>query len=208
MGSTDGYQLEGSLLEACSCQVLCPCWIGEDPDHGDCQSFNAYHFDRGMIGGVDVSGLSLVNVCYIPGNVLTPASWRVAMYIDERASDEQFEAIRAMFAGERGGPLADLAGLIGEVVAVERAPIVHETKGGKGVLKIGDFVSSEMQPYTGPDGTTTTLRDSIFSTVPGSPAYVAKAETFRVDIPEHGMQWSYEGTNAIQSDWTIDYSGD
>ena len=57
-----------------------------------------------------------------------------------------------------------------------------------------------MGPYTGPDGTTTTLRDSIFSTVPGSPAYVGKASRYAVDLPEHGMQWVYEGRNAIQAD--------
>ena len=44
-----GYELEGTLLEACSCGVLCPCWIGEDPDHGTCESINAYRFDRGTI---------------------------------------------------------------------------------------------------------------------------------------------------------------
>lgn len=25
------YQLEGSLLEFCDCNAICPCWIGEDP---------------------------------------------------------------------------------------------------------------------------------------------------------------------------------
>src|SRR4051812_25906046 len=49
------YELEGTLLEACSCGVLCPCWIGEDPDGGACDAFNAYHFDRGTIRGIDVS---------------------------------------------------------------------------------------------------------------------------------------------------------
>src|SRR5215211_8162646 len=72
---TAGYQLTGSLLEACSCEVLCPCWIGEDPDHGTCEAFNAYHFDSGTIGGVDVSGLSFVSVHRIPGNVLA-GNWR------------------------------------------------------------------------------------------------------------------------------------
>src|SRR3979411_2102191 len=42
-----GYLLEGTLLEACSCGVLCPCWIGDDPDGGQCFAFNAYHFDKG-----------------------------------------------------------------------------------------------------------------------------------------------------------------
>jgi hypothetical protein len=206
-GNGNGYELEGTLLEACSCGVLCPCWIGEDPDHGTCESINAYRFDRGTIGGVDVSGLAMVNVCLIPGNVLTPGSWKVAMYIDERADDEQFEAIRQLFAGELGGPLADIAGLIGEVITVERAPIVHETRDGGGTLEAGDFVSSAMHPYKGPDGTTTTLRDSIFSTVPGSPAYVAVADHFRVDLPEHGMQWSFEGRNAIQAEWNMSHAG-
>lgn len=26
------YDLEGSLLEFCDCNAICPCWIGEDPD--------------------------------------------------------------------------------------------------------------------------------------------------------------------------------
>lgn len=200
-----GYQLEGSLLEACSCEVLCPCWIGEDPDHGTCESFIAYHFDSGTIRGVDVSGLSFVTVHRIPGNVLA-GNWRAVWYISEEASDEQFEAVRDAFAGELGGPLADLAGLFGDVLDVKRAPIAHETRHGRGTLRIGDVVSGEMRPYTDPDGSRiTTLRDSLFSTVPGSPAYVAKADHLRTELPEYDLVWSYEGRNAIQSDWKLAY---
>ncbi len=49
------YHLEGRLLEVCDCRVLCPCWIGEDPDNGTCNSVLAYHFDAGTIDGVDVA---------------------------------------------------------------------------------------------------------------------------------------------------------
>jgi hypothetical protein len=204
---TAGYQVTGSLLEACSCEVLCPCWIGEDPDHGTCEAFNAYHFDSGTIRGVDVSGLSFVTVHRIPGNVLA-GSWRAAWYISAEASDEQFDAIHDAFAGRLGGPLADLAGLFGEVIAVERAPIIHETRDGKGTLRIGDFVYGEMEPYRSPDGQSiTTLRDSLFSTVPGSPAYVAKAKRNRADLPQHDFVWDFEGRNAIQADWKLDYAG-
>ena len=199
------YDLEGTLLEACSCEVLCPCWIGEDPDLGYCHSFNAYHFERGTIRGVDVSDLSLVVVCIIPGNVLAPASWRVVQFIDERADDEQHAAILDAYQGRLGGPLADLAGLTGEVLAVRQAPILHETAQGKGRLQVGEVVTADMEPYRSFDGTITTLRDSLFSTVPGSPAYVAKAQSHRVDLPEFGMVWSFEGRNAIQSDYHITY---
>jgi hypothetical protein len=202
------YHLEGTMLEACSCNVLCPCWIGEDPDNGDCDSFNAYKFVKGSIRGVDVSGLSMVNVVHIPGNVLTPSSWTRVIFVDERATDEQFEAIVDAYQGKLGGPLADLAGLVKENLAAERAPITHEIHDGRGTLKVGDFLESEMHPYTGPDGTTTTLRDSLFSTVPGSPAYVGVADSQRVDLPEHGMQWSFEKRNAIQADYRMTYTGE
>jgi len=202
-----GYQLEGSLLEVCSCDVLCPCWIGEDPDQGTCDSVVAYHFDKGSINGVDVSGLTLVGVVNIPGNILE-GNWRQLVYLDEDASDEQAEAIFDAFTGKLGGPLADLAQLVGERVGVERAPIKHEIVDGSGTLTVGDKVQAAMHPYTGPDGTTTTLNNSIFSTVPGSPAYVAVADSQKIDIPEHGYQWAYEKKNAIQSDWKLDYTAD
>jgi hypothetical protein len=198
------YDLEGTLLEACSCEVLCPCWIGEDPDHGTCDSINAYYLERGTISGVDVSGHSCVLVNQIPGNVLTPKSWRVVMFVDDAATAEQRDAIVAAFTGKLGGPLADVAGLYGEIVDVATAPIVHEVGAGRGVLRIGEVVAADMHPYIGADGATvTTLRDSVFSTVPGSPAYVAKADRQRVDLPQYGMVWSFEGRNAIQADWKI-----
>ena len=46
------YSLEGRLLEVCDCGVLCPCWIGEDPDNGSCDSALAYRIDRGVIEGI------------------------------------------------------------------------------------------------------------------------------------------------------------
>jgi hypothetical protein len=202
-----GYQMEGSLLEVCSCNVLCPCWIGEDPDQGTCDAVIAYHFDKGTIRGVDVSGLSLVGVAHIPGNVLE-GNWRELVFVDDKASDEQMDAILDAFTGKLGGPLADLAELVGEVVGVERASITHEIVDGAGTLKVGDKVDCAMHPYTGPDGSITTLNNSVFSTVPGSPAYVAVADSEKIDIPEHGYQWSYEKKNAIQSDWKIDFQGD
>jgi hypothetical protein len=202
------YAIEGKLLEACSCGGLCPCWVGDDPDTGSCYSMNAYHYDRGQINGVDVTGLTLAFVCIIPGNVLK-GNWKVAVYMSDKAKPDQKRAILDAWTGKLGGPLADLAGLFGEVISVDRAPISHETRGGKGTLRIGEVVYGEMEPYRSPDGqTVTTLRDSLFSTVPGSPAYVAKADHQKIDIPEHGYSWEFSDRNAIQSDWKIDYRGE
>jgi hypothetical protein len=203
-----GYQFQGTLLEACNCDVLCPCWIGEDPDNGTCSSGIAYHLDSGAIRGVDVSGLTLANVVFIPGNVLA-GNWKLFMYIDERASDEQMQALVDAFSGKLGGPLADLSQLVGEVLGAVRAPISHEVVEGRGTLRVGeDTVVAEMEPYRGPDGSITTLNNSIFSTVPGSPAWVGKASRFAVDMPDQGWTYEFTDRNAIQSDWQIDYRGE
>lgn len=198
--ATTTYTLDGTLLEACSCMGPCPCWVGDDPDGGACDSFVAYHVDRGQIRGIDVAGLSLVLVCQIPGNVLA-GNWRVALYVDDRATPEQQEALLDAFGGKLGGAPADLAALIGEIVAVHPVRIDHHVEGGKGSLRVGEAVYSEMAPYTDAQGRPTSLHDSVFSTIPGSPAYVAKASTHQVNIPEHGMTWEFSGRNAIQGNF-------
>jgi hypothetical protein len=191
------YQLEGSMLEVCTCNVLCPCWVGEDPDSGTCDSAMAYHFDNGNINGVDVSGLTLGFVIHIPGNILK-GNWRTAVYVDEKATEDQEEALLNVFTGKLGGPVADLAQLVGEVVSVERAPITHGVEGVKGTLKIGQVAEAEMEPYKGPTGEVTTLNESIFTSIPGAPAYVGKASSFRSSNQALGHNLNIKNHNAIQ----------
>jgi hypothetical protein len=193
-----GYELEGQLLEVCECKVLCPCWIGEDPDFGTCDSINAYHVERGRVNGVDVSGRTIAMLIHIPGNVLK-GNWRLAMLVDDRTTPEQQEALVNAFAGKLGGPLADLAQLVGEVVAVQRAPISFDVKEGKGTLLVGDLVEATMEPYRGPTGVVTTLNESIFTTIPGAPAWVSKASTYRRQGAPFGLKdVALQGHNAIQ----------
>jgi hypothetical protein len=191
------YRLEGSLLEVCTCNVLCPCWIGEDPDTGTCDSALAYHFERGTIDGVDVSGLTLGVMAHIPGNVLK-GNFRVIFVVDERATPHQQEAIVNAFTGKLGGPLADYARLFGEVMGVERAPITFEVEQSQGRLRIGTDVEADLEPYLSPSGAPTTLHNTIFSTIAGAPAYVGKAPMFKMTKAQLGISLDLQGHNAIQ----------
>jgi hypothetical protein len=197
-----GYKLEGSLLEVCDCKVLCPCWIGEDPDNGTCRGTVAHHYTSGRIDDVDVSGLTIAMLAFIPGNVLK-GNWRVAMFIDERATEAQFQALLSVYKGERGGPVAELGKLIGEVVSVERAPIKFTVRNGKGMLSVGADVHAEMEPYIGPHGEPTKLVESVFSTIPGSPAYVSKASRYRARNAKLGYDLDIQGHNAIQGHFSF-----
>lgn len=191
------YELEGSILEVCDCNILCPCWVGGDPDNGTCKAVIAYHIDKGLIDGIDVSGLSYAQCTFIPGNILQ-GNIRVLAVVDERATPQQQDALVNVWLGKRGGPLAEVAKLIGEVVAIERLPIGYEVKDGKGHLTIGALAEAEMAPLMGATGQPTTLRDSVFSTIPGSPAYVAKADHYRAYVPALDIDVDLQGHNAIQ----------
>jgi hypothetical protein len=197
------YHLEGQLLEVCDCRVLCPCWIGEDPDNGTCDAIVAYHFNKGSIDGIDVAGATLAMVAHIPENVVK-GNWRVAVYIDERASPEQEAALLKVYTGQAGGPVADLAKLVGEVVAVERAAIRFDVREGRGVVAIGDAQYAEIEPYRGATGAVTTLSDTIFSNVPGSPAFVSKAPRYRSRQPALGIDLDLKDHNAVEASFVFD----
>ncbi|MBV8915587.1 MAG: DUF1326 domain-containing protein [Acetobacteraceae bacterium] len=197
------YHLEGRLLEVCDCRVLCPCWIGEDPDNGTCDSVLAYHFDKGTIEGVDVTGRTLALVSHIPGNILN-GNIRAAVYLDEGTSEAQQKALLDVYTGKLGGPIAEFAKLVGEVVSVERTPIRFEVNEGRGTLTVGEVSHSELEPYKGADGATTTLTNTIFSTVPGAPVFVGKATKYRSKHPGLGHDLEMTGHNALQSTFVLE----
>jgi hypothetical protein len=204
-GSTMGYQLRGRVLEVCTCNVICPCWAAHDPDGGRCQGALAYRMDSGTVDGVDVSDLTIAMMADIPGNV-TAGNWRVQMFVDENASDEQEKALLDVFTGKAGGPVADFAGLIGDVVAVQRVPIIFEVRGGEGRFQAGDVVSGEVESIEGATGKPMVMSDTAFSTIPGSPAYIGKSKSYKVDSEPLGISLDISGRNAIQGDFLFEHA--
>lgn len=193
-----GYVVEGSLLEVCTCNILCPCWVGEDPDNGTCDGVLSWHIDKGSSNGTDLSGRTITLLAHIPGNILN-GNWRAVVYLDDGCTPEQEQAILDIWTGKMGGPIADLAQLVGEVIAVEKQPVSFqvEGKGVAGRLSIGKDVAAELEPFTGATGEPSALHDSIFTTIPGSPAYVGKASSYKVDAAHHGFEIDLEGHNAV-----------
>jgi hypothetical protein len=197
------YHLEGRLLEVCNCKVLCPCWIGEDPDFGTCDTIVAWRFDKGSIDGVDVAGRTVALIAHVPGNILA-GNWRAAVYLDENVSPAQEKAILDLYTGKLGGPVGELVKLVGEVVSVEKVPITFDVQGGRGTVQLGDAGYAELEPYTNATGATTTLQDTVFSTVPGAPVFVGKAPKYTARNDKLGINLSLSGHNALQSTFVFD----
>ncbi len=196
-----GYHVEGRLLEVCTCNTLCPCWVGEDPDLGYCDGLLGWHVDKGNIEGLDVSGRAIIMLCHIPGNILK-GNWSVRVYIDQNATEKQKEELLKVWSGKLGGPIADMAKLVGEIVSVEKVPIIFDIKGASGTVKVGDNIEAKLSPFKGATGKDTALYDTIFTTIPGSPAHVGKASYYRVKVP--GFDIDLKGHNAVSGSFRFE----
>jgi hypothetical protein len=126
------------------------------------------------------------------------------VFVDERATSQQEQALTQAFSGKLGGPLADFAQLFGEVVGVQRTPITFAVAQGKGHLQIGTGIEAELEPYQGTTGAPTTLHDTIFSTIAGAPAYVGKAPKFRMANAALGTNLDIQNHNAIQGSFLFE----
>lgn len=140
------WKIAGSYFETCSCDAICPCTasLSFGATHDYCRVVLVFHVKDGEVEGVDVGGLTVAAVADTP-KVMSDGNWRVGVFIDAAASDEQAEKLGGVFSGALGGPMAALGALIGEHLGVERAPIEVREDGLTHSVKIGDAVDFEIE---------------------------------------------------------------
>src|SRR5690242_9686988 len=118
------WRLTGSYFETCSCELMCPCNLSFD--HGAtydfCRVVLVFSIREGDVEGTGIAGRRIAVVADTP-EVMTQGGWRLGVYVDDEADDEQLDKLVKAFSGQLGGPMAALAPLVGEVVGVERARI-------------------------------------------------------------------------------------
>ena len=166
------YQLEGKSLEACMCEGYCPCWSGYENE--DCGTVLSWHIDNGTIEDVDVSGRAVAVVANVVCSVSDQGGAADAtFYVDEETTPEQEDALLNAWTGKLGGPVADLALLLGEVTGTERVPITFSADGGKGTLAIGQEIKADTAPLQEAEGRAHTIHGNVFSTASGSTADTA-----------------------------------
>ena len=146
------WYLQGTYIENCSCEVVCPCAasaFAAPATYERCNAALAWHIDSGEVDGTDVSDLSVVLVLDAPQQ-MSEGNWRVGMFMDDRASDEQAEKLGGIFSGQMGGPLANVVPLISENLGMEVAPIEHADDGRRHRVKVGDAIEMEIEDLVSP----------------------------------------------------------
>ena len=190
------WSLEGTYFENCPCDMVCPCTtsgLTKPADAERCRVVLVFHIDSGEVDGVDVSGLTVAVLADTP-RVMADGNWRVGVFMDEAATQEQMDKLGAVFSGQLGGPLEALSPLIGEDLGVEVAPIEYEDDGRRHRVRIGEFAEIEIEdfvPPQTPEGEVSKLT-GVFHPA-NSTLTMAQATTSRVNA--FGLEFSHEGKN-------------
>jgi hypothetical protein len=191
------WNLTGSYTETCSCELMCPCNLSLD--HGAtydfCRVTLVFNIRQGEVDGVDIGGLKVAAIADTP-KVMTEGNWRLGVFIDDQASDEQFDKLLQVFSGQLGGPMAALAPLVGEMLGVERATITIVDDGLRHSVTVGDAIDFEIQDIV-PFGVDTgePIRFSGMFHPVGSNLTMAEAQRSRIDA--FGIR--YEGKTGLST---------
>jgi hypothetical protein len=191
------WNLTGSYVETCSCELMCPCNLSMD--HGAtydfCRVTLVFNIREGQIDGTDISGRTVAMIADTP-KVMTDGNWRLGLFVDDGASDEQFDKLAQVFSGQLGGPMAALTPLVGEMLGVERAAIEVRDDGLRHSVKVGDVIDFEIEDIVpfGLDTGQPIRFDGMFHPV-GSNLTMAEARRSRIDA--FGI--AYEGKTGLST---------
>jgi hypothetical protein len=145
------WDFTGDYFENCNCSVVCPCLMSKNtpltsrPTEGVCDVALIFHIESGSYDGTALDGLNVALAVHTPGP-MAEGNWSVAAYIDQRANDKQTEALGAIFTGAAGGPMAQLAPLIGNNLGVRKVPITYRIEGKKRSAEIPNILHMTVDP--------------------------------------------------------------
>ena len=133
-------------METCSCELMCPC--NTSMDHGAtydfCRVTLVFNIREGNVEGTDIAGRRVALIADTP-KVMTEGNWKLGVYVDDSASDEQFDKLVQVFGGQLGGPMGALAPLVAQVVGVERAAIEVTDDGLRHSVRVADTIDFEIE---------------------------------------------------------------
>ena len=207
--SIPNWKVNGDWFDVCKCNVPCPCTFAQAPSYGDCDGVLAYHIKSGNYGPVQLDGLNVLALGYFKGNIWAgETKATISIFFDEKADEQQRDALNMIFSGKAGGFMAEFAKLIAEVRGVEYAPIKFEVADdlshwsaevpGKVVAKAEALTG----PMTPPGKRVQTLNAPGSETGPGTVATWGRAITNEVDALGFKWEWNGRSSKHIPFDWS------
>ena len=195
--TAQAWQIAGQYSETCSCDYVCPCptsGLTARPTKGSCTFAMVYRIARGRYGDTPLDGISFAVIGRTPGEMAN-GNWSVGLVVDEGARPEQQEALTTIVSGQAGGPLANLAPLIGEFRGVQTAPIEIRQEGMRWSTSIPGLLDQALEGVPGAKPDEPLYLDN---TPHPANARLGLAKAVRSHLHAFGLDWDDEsgGNNA------------
>jgi hypothetical protein len=196
------WTIKGELILNCNCTVFCPCVVSlgkHPPTEGYCQAWMGIRIDDGKWGDESLTGLNIAMLLDIPGN-MGRGNWKVAAFIDERASEAAYDGLVTIFSGKARGTTGLFSMLVGEFLGAERAPVSFETEGKKRRLSVGKKIQGEVVPIDGPNPDSPVM---VTNTGYWMGPNITIATATKGRVRDRGRVWDFDGRSAeiCQIDW-------
>ena len=189
------WAIKGELFLNCSCELFCPCGVSlgaHPPTEGHCHAWMAIAIDAGHYEGEDLSGLNVGLMVDIPGR-MAEGGWKVAAYVDERASGKAYNGLLQIFSGAAGGTTGLFTMLVSDIVGAEREKVEIVRDGKKRGLYIGRKIQGEIEMIEGasPDHPVMISNSKYWM----GPDIIA-ARGIKSKVRDFGRIWDFGGKSA------------
>jgi hypothetical protein len=189
------WAIKGELFLNCSCELFCPCVVSlgaHPPTEGHCHAWMAIAIDAGHYEGEDLSGLNVGLMVDIPGR-MAEGGWKVAAYVDERASGKAYNGLLQIFSGAAGGTTGLFTMLVSDIVGAEREKVEIVRDGKKRGLYIGRKIQGEIEMIEGasPDHPVMISNSKYWM----GPDIIA-ARGIKSKVRDFGRIWDFGGKSA------------
>lgn len=203
------WRVLGEWFDVCKCNIPCPCEFAQPPTFGDCDGVLAYHIRQGHYGEISLNGLNALGLGSFKGNIWAgETKVNLGFFFDERADEQQRDAMQMIFSGKAGGFMAEFAKLVGEVRGIEFVPIKFEVADDLSywsaeipgrVVARGDALTGPMTP---PGKRVQTINPPGSEVGPGVVATWGTAVKDEVDAM--GFKWKENGKSSkyIPFEWS------
>ena len=142
------WRVDGNVLIACNCDYGCPCNFNAMPTRGDCEGGWIWAIEKGTLDGVAVDGLAVALYADWPG-AIHQGGGRAISWLDERADEQQQQALTRLVRGEFGGPWGLFIKTY-ELDGPQPARFELDLAGYETKARIGDAVELEFEKIRNP----------------------------------------------------------
>ena|SRR5215469_8322134 len=204
MAAKTPYRVKAESFEACNCRHGCNCQFEGYPNEGKCEFIVGYEVKDGRVGQVSLNGVRAVVAAKYPG-AIHEGNGHVVLFIDDKASDEQVNALATVLSGQLGGmPWEAIATTISKFEGPVRKPVEITVAGERSVVRVPGAIDLQLTPFK---DVVSGQEKEVHIAYPKGGFFwdlgrIATTQTMRATYGDLAFEWPGKYAAAAEVNWT------